>query len=111
MYRESNGFFTALSKYDETVKIWSTATGKLLHKHKVDLGLPDSVALREFTLYRPPLQEDQEDGNHLIDSQILNEKQTSLIIKNHNDDSNLDRQAKREFMCLELRSISECNKN
>ena len=67
IYREKNGFFTALCKKDITLKTWSLATGKLLYETNVKESLYGSESLSDYSKYYAGDSEDKNDSSLPID--------------------------------------------
>lgn len=51
IWREKNGFFSALSKIDMALRTWSMSTGDLLYAKKIDQSLIN-LNLNEFEIFQ-----------------------------------------------------------
>ena len=84
IYREKNGFFTALCRKDKTIKTWSLATGKLLHEANVDNNLFGSASLSDYSKYQAGIDDDENDIIPPIDNYDCENRSISLIVKDVN---------------------------
>ena len=81
IWREKNGFFTAMTQKDGTIQTWSVANGKPLYQYKEKFKLQQGE-LSNYVIYQAP----SADPEHADNSQLMNfynfqKKSISLIRK------------------------------